>query len=174
MNNISSQQINEAITTWARAIQDNDDGRELAVVGLIRHGDTLARRLVNELARTGYPARFGALDISLYRDDLCSLSHKPALHSSYLPFSTDGMRLILVDDVVHTGRTVRAALNAIFDYGRPATVELHCLVDRGGRELPIQPHYAAFTLDTPVADVCVHLTEPDGEDAVIITEYTAQ
>ncbi len=167
MPRIDKERIAEAISTWSQAILESDDGRPLAIVGLIRHGDALAQRLVQALAAAGCPARFGALDITLYRDDLCSLSHKPALHSSYLPFSTDGMRLILVDDVLHTGRTVRAALNCIFDYGRPATVELHCLVDRGGRELPIQPHYAAITLDSPVESVRVHLTEVEGEDAIL-------
>ncbi len=173
MASINSQQINEAVGKWGKAILESDDGRELAIVGLISHGDALAQRLVQELAAAGRPARYGALDITLYRDDLCSLSHKPALRSSYLPFSTDGMRLILVDDVLHTGRTVRAALNCIFDYGRPAVVELHCLVDRGGRELPIQPHYAAFTLDAPVADVQVHLAEVEGEDAILINDSNA-
>ena len=170
MPTIDQHQIAEAITAWGHAILEGDDGRELAVVGLISHGDALARRLVAALATAGCHARYGALDISLYRDDLCSLSHRPALRSSYLPFSTDGMRLVLADDVLQTGRTVRAALNAIFDYGRPATVELHWLVDRGGRELPIQPDYAAFTLEPPVDDVRVHLCETDGEDAIIISE----
>ncbi len=173
MTNINAQQINDAIKAWAQAILDGDGGRELAVVGLISHGDILARRLVLELAAAGCPARYGALDITLYRDDLCSLRHKPALRSSYLPFSTDGMRLILVDDVLQTGRTVRAALNCIFDYGRPAVVELHCLVDRGGRELPIQPHYAAFTLGAPVESVRVHLAEAEGTDAILINTHNA-
>ncbi len=170
---IDQHRIAEAVSAWAGAILAADDGRPLTVVGLISHGDVLARRLVQVLAAAGHPARYGALDISLYRDDLCQLSHRPALRSSYLPFSTDGMRLILVDDVLQTGRTVRAALNCIFDYGRPAAVELHCLVDRGGRELPIQPHYAAFTLEAPVADVRVHLAEIEGEDAILITELNA-
>ncbi len=169
MENINEQQIREAVRNWAEAILKSDDTRPLAVVGLIRHGDALAQRLVNALAAAGCKARYGALDISLYRDDICSLSNRPALRSSYLPFSTDGMRLILVDDVLNTGRTVRAALNCLFDYGRPAVVELHCLVDRGGRELPIQPHYAAFTLSAPVQDVRVHLAEVEGEDAILIT-----
>ncbi len=170
MPTIDKDRIAEAISAWAQALLASEDGRELAVVGLISHGDALARRLVEALAAAGRKARYGALDITLYRDDLCLLGNRPALRSSYLPFSTDGMRLILVDDVLNTGRTVRAALNCIFDYGRPAVVELHCLVDRGGRELPIQPNYAAFTLNTPVADVQVHLTELDGEDAVLISE----
>ncbi len=168
MSTITSQQIDEAIQAWAEAIRRNGNERPLAVVGLISHGDALAKRLVEELAAAGHEARYGALDITLYRDDLCQLSHRPALRSSYLPFSTDGMRLILVDDVVHTGRTARAALNCIFDYGRPATVELHCLVDRGGRELPIEPNYAAFRLSAPVSDVRVHLCEVDGQDGICV------
>ncbi len=170
MNQINSQQIEEAIGTWARAILAGDKERELAVVGLISHGDALAQRLVKAIKAAGCPARYGALDISLYRDDLGSSSRRPALRTSYLPFSTDGLRVVLVDDVLHTGRTVRAALNALFDYGRPASVELHCLVDRGGRELPIEPHYAAFTLGASVEDVRVHLRETEGEDAIVITE----
>ncbi len=170
MTIINGQQISEAISKWAQAIAQRADERELAIVGLISHGDALARRLVNELAAAGRKARYGALDITLYRDDLCLLGNRPALRSSYLPFSTDGMRLILVDDVLHTGRTVRAALNCIFDYGRPDVVELHCLVDRGGRELPIAPQYAAFTITTPVKEAQVHLSEIDGEDAVLISE----
>ncbi len=170
MNIINGQQISEAISKWARSIMESADGRPLAVVGLISHGDALARRLVQELAAAGQSARYGALDITLYRDDLCLLGNRPALRSSYLPFSTDGMRLILVDDVLNTWRTVRAALNCLFDYGRPALVELHCLVDRGGRELPIAPNYAAFSLHAPVKDMQVHLTELDGEDAVLISE----
>ncbi len=173
MPTIEQNSIAEAISAWAQAILDSDDGRQLAIVGLISHGDALARRLVQRLEQAGRPARYGALDITLYRDDLCSLRHKPALRSSYLPFSTDGMRLILVDDVLHTGRTVRAALNCIFDYGRPDVVELHCLVDRGGRELPIHPQYAAFTLDAPVERVRVHLAEIDGEDAILINDFNA-
>ncbi len=171
MPTIDQKQIAEAITAWGKAILSRQDDRELAIVGLISHGDALAKRLVQQLREAGCAAHYGALDITLYRDDLCSLRQKPALRSSYLPFSTDGMRLILVDDVLHTGRTVRAALNCIFDYGRPDVVELHCLVDRGGRELPIQPNYAAFTLDTSARRVRVHLAEADGEDAVYINDF---
>ncbi len=170
MPTFSAKQIDEALAAWSQAILDKADERPLAIVGLISHGDALAQRLVKRLEAAGRSARCGALDITLYRDDLCHLRHKPALRSSHLPFSTDGMRLILVDDVLHTGRTVRAALNAIFDYGRPAAVELHCLVDRGGRELPVQPDYAAFRLDDPVDRVQVQLAEVDGADAIIINQ----
>ncbi len=170
MADITAQQIDEALAAWADVLIAGQGAQELAVVGLISHGDALAQRLVKALAARGVHARYGALDISLYRDDFDALHHKPALRSSYLPFSTDGLRVVLVDDVLNTGRTVRAALNALFDYGRPASVELHCLVDRGGRELPISPNHAAFTLTAPVADVRVHLAECEGEDAVIIRE----
>ena len=166
MPTISKDAIQSALCDWAGRIAAGTTANEkLAVVGLISHGDVLARRLVSLLQEAGVQALYGALDISLYRDDFDMLSHKPALRASYLPFSTDGMRVILVDDVIDTGRTVRAALNALFEYGRPARVELYALVDRGGRELPIHPDAAAFT--TPVeASVKVHLQEIDGKEDI--------
>lgn len=166
MPTISKEAIDEALKQWAERITANiPAGDKLAVVGLISHGDVLAQRLITLLKESGVEALYGALDISLYRDDFDMLSHKPALRASYLPFSTDGMRIILVDDVIDTGRTVRAALNALFEYGRPAQVELYTLVDRGGRELPIHPDVAAFT--TPAdANVKVHLQEIDGTDDI--------
>jgi len=166
MPTISQDAIQSALQDWAGRIAAGTTADEkLAVVGLISHGDILARRLVSMLQEAGVQALYGALDISLYRDDFDMLSHKPALRASYLPFSTDGMRVILVDDVIDTGRTVRAALNALFEYGRPDRVELYALVDRGGRELPIHPDAAAFT--TPVeAGVKVHLQEIDGKEDI--------
>lgn len=170
MSVISQEELRQALDGWASRLlaqAAQTDGRELAIVGLISHGDVLARRLVQKLEAAGHPARYGAIDITLYRDDLRLTGRRPALRSSYLPFSTDDMVLILVDDVINTGRTARAALEAIFEYGRPARVELQCLVDRGGRELPIQPDYTVFTLDTPGnADVVVHLQELDGTDDI--------
>ncbi len=166
MPTISKDAIQSALCHWAGRIAANAAaGEKLAVVGLISHGDVLARRLVSLLQEADVQALYGALDISLYRDDFDMMSHKPALRASYLPFSTDGLRVILVDDVIDTGRTVRAALNALFEYGRPARVELYTLVDRGGRELPIHPDTAAFT--TPVeASVKVHLQEIDGKEDI--------
>ncbi|MBQ1960618.1 MAG: bifunctional pyr operon transcriptional regulator/uracil phosphoribosyltransferase PyrR [Akkermansia sp.] len=166
MPTISKDAIQSALRDWAERIVASTTATEkLAVVGLISHGDILAQRLVSLLQEAGVQALYGALDISLYRDDFDMLSHKPALRASYLPFSTDGMRVILVDDVIDTGRTVRAALNALFEYGRPARVQLYALVDRGGRELPIHPDAAAFA--TPVeACVKVHLQEIDGKEDI--------
>jgi pyrimidine operon attenuation protein/uracil phosphoribosyltransferase len=170
MPTLGKQDIEAALDTWAEKIAAgfHSGSRELAVVGLISHGDVLARRLIRRLEVAGIRARYGALDISLYRDDFDMKQSKPALRSSYLPFSTDALDLILVDDVVQTGRTVRAALNAIFEYGRPASVQLHCLVDRGGRELPICPNYSAIRISVPAdAKVAVRLQEIDGEDEII-------
>ena len=168
MPTIDQADMARAIETWAAhiAATAGEQGGELGLVGLISHGDVLAQRLIRALAAAGCPAQYGAIDITLYRDDLDLRANRPALRSSYLPFSTDGMRLILVDDVIQSGRTARAALETIFEYGRPARVELHCLVDRGGRELPIQPDYAAWRL-TSAGDIAVQLQELDGQDAVI-------
>lgn len=166
MPSLDQAAIAEAIETWAAHIADAAEQRPLGLVGIISHGDVLAQRLIKALQARGCTAQYGAIDITLYRDDLDLRANRPALRSSYLPFSTDGMHLILVDDVIQSGRTTRAALETIFEYGRPDRVELHCLVDRGGRELPIQPNYAAFQLSSS-GSVSVHLQELDGEDAVL-------
>ena len=170
MPTIEQPAMNQALDAWAEQLIGYSaqlPPGKLALVGLIRRGDILARRLSEKLRAAGCPALCGALDISLYRDDWSMKSSKPALHSSYLPFSTDDMYLVIIDDVINTGRTIRAALNALFEYGRPAGVRLECLVDRGGRQLPIHPDYTAFTLDSPdVEDVVVHLSEEDGTDSI--------
>lgn len=166
---IQAEQLNAALDSWANTLMARAAAvptERLAVVGIINHGDVLARRLVQRLESKGIQALYGALDISLYRDDFDLKAAKPALHSSYLPFSTDNLHLVLVDDVMYTGRTARAALNAIFEYGRPARVEFHCLMERTGRQLPIRPDYVAYPAATPT-DVTVHLQEIDGTDEMI-------
>ncbi len=166
MSQLTSTDISAALERWADRIVASSGAEPLGLVGLISHGDVLARRLTTALKKRGVQAQYGAIDITLYRDDLDLRRERPALRSSYLPFSTDGMHLILVDDVLQSGRTARAALETIFEYGRPARVELHCLVDRGRHELPIRADYAAFTLES-AEKVHVHLQETDGEDAVL-------
>ena len=166
MPSIDQAAIADALETWAERIAAGAGASPLGLVGIISHGDVLAQRLIKALAAKGCTAQYGAIDITLYRDDLDLRASRPALRSSHLPFSTDGMHLILVDDVVQSGRTTRAALETIFEYGRPDRVELHCLVDRGRRELPIQPNYAAFHLPEAQGNVDVHLQELDGEDGV--------
>ena len=163
---IDQTAIADALDVWAEHIAAGVGENPLGLVGIISHGDVLAQRLIKALEAKGCRAQYGAVDITLYRDDLDLRASRPALRSSYLPFSTDGMHLILVDDVVQSGRTTRAALETIFEYGRPARVELHCLVDRGRRELPIQPDYAAFHLSEVQNNVAVHLRELDNEDCV--------
>ena len=168
MPTIKQAEIEQALDAWASHLLNNTVPQavgKLAIVGLISHGDVLARRLVQKLQAVGCQAEYGALDITLYRDDLSLRGIRPALKSSYLPFSPDDMTLVLVDDVCQTGRTARAAMEVIFEYGRPAKVELQCLADRGGRQLPIHPDYAAFKLEAPEAErVQLHLQEIDGTE----------
>lgn len=132
--------------------------KDTALVGLHTGGVWLVQRL-NDLLGLTQPA--GSLDVSFYRDDYAKRGLNRGTRASALPFDVEGRHLILVDDVLHTGRTIRAALNELFDYGRPAKVELAVLVDRGGRELPIAPTYCATTLELS-ADRRVKLAQ-DGD-----------
>ena len=144
------------------------DMDSLLLMGIQRRGVDLARRLAVLLEnKTGKKITMGTLDINLYRDDWTSLSAFPALGSSSVPLPLEGHKVLLVDDVLYTGRTVRAALEAILDYGRPDSVELLVLVDRGHRELPISADYAGRQIRTSRAEkVDVLLFERDGVDEV--------
>ncbi len=159
-------------------VEKNPESQSLALVGIHTRGAVLARRLhtlVGEL--TGYEVPLGDLDISFYRDDIPGRdpSAQPIVHSSHLDFDLDGRTVVLVDDVLFTGRTVRAAIDALFDYGRPERVQLAVLADRGHRELPIRPDYVGKNLPTSRDErVFVHLEESDGNDEVTIEEPTAE
>lgn len=148
----------------------------LCVVGIHTRGAVLGRRLhalVGEL--TGSELPLGDLDISFYRDDLPGREPgaQPVVHSSHLDFELDGRTVVLVDDVLFTGRTVRAAIDALFDYGRPQRVQLAVLADRGHRELPIRPDYVGKNLPTALEErVFVRLEETDGIDEVAIERIT--
>lgn len=166
---LDSSGISRALERMAHGIVARFPEEPLAIVGLLSQGDVIARRLVEKVKEMGVNAQYGAIDISLYRDDIFKLDVRPSLRSSNLPFSTDDMRVVLVDDVLYTGRTIRAALNAIFDYGRPSRIELACLIDRGGREVPIQPDYTGHVLDHAGAKVIVNMMETNGEDSVVIS-----
>jgi pyrimidine operon attenuation protein/uracil phosphoribosyltransferase len=148
-----------------------DGAERLAIVGIHRRGATLARRLqalLADLLEREVPR--GDLDISFYRDDLGHRPESPVVHSSHLDFPVDGMSIVIVDDVLYTGRTVRAAIEALFDYGRPARVQLAVLADRGHRELPIRPDYVGKNLPTALSErVNVHVAELDGADEVTIS-----
>jgi pyrimidine operon attenuation protein / uracil phosphoribosyltransferase len=148
-----------------------DAADRLAIVGIHRRGAILARRLhglLSDLLDREVPQ--GDLDISFYRDDLGRRTEQPVVHSSHLDFDVDGATVVIVDDVLYTGRTVRAAIEALFDYGRPARVQLAVLVDRGHRELPIRPDYVGKNLPTALSErVNVHVAELDAADEVTIT-----
>jgi pyrimidine operon attenuation protein/uracil phosphoribosyltransferase len=152
-------------------VEKNADHQRLAIVGIHRRGAILAarlQRLVGELLEA--PVPLGAVDISFYRDDLTLRAAHPVVHASQLDFDVDGVTVVIVDDVLYTGRTVRAAIEAIFDYGRPARVQLAVLADRGHRELPIRPDYVGKNLPTSRNErVNVLVDELDGEDMVTIT-----
>jgi pyrimidine operon attenuation protein/uracil phosphoribosyltransferase len=143
---------------------------DLVLVGIRTGGAFLAQRLAEKISRhTSQPVRVGVLDITLYRDDWTQLSHKPLVGKTELPGSIDDREVLLVDDVLFTGRTVRAALDALIDYGRPRRIELAVLVDRGGRELPIHADYTGRTVKlSPAQRVNVYLQEMGRADEVAI------
>ena len=151
------------------------DVRDLALVGIHRRGVELAERLA-DLLLDFYGARpvTGAIDITFYRDDIDtrvpgSRYDQPVVHSTALPFDVSGKTIVLVDDVLYTGRTIRAAIEALFDYGRPRVVRLAVLVDRGHRELPIRPDFVGKNVPTSHTEkIAVRLSELDGEDEVTL------
>ncbi len=148
--------------------KDVQDPSRLVLVGIQRRGVELAQRIAKRIAEnTGLEVPLGILDITFYRDDLSMVSHHPVVHSTQIPFGLDDKVIVLVDDVVYTGRTIRAALDALVDFGRPRIVRLLALVDRGHRELPVQPDYIGWEVPTKIGDVIhVKVREIDGEDAV--------
>ena len=147
---------------------------ELALVGIRTRGVPLARRLKGIIAGINqHEVPTGALDITLYRDDLMrhAVGAQPLVRSTEIPFSIDDKRILLVDDVLYTGRTIRAALDALIEFGRPKAIQLVVLVDRGHRELPIKADYVGKNLPTsPAESVQVHLAETDGRDEVEIRQ----
>ena len=146
--------------------------KRLALVGIHSRGVPLARRLARLIAEAaGAEPAVGALDIALYRDDFTSLAAQPITKGTDILFSIDGRTVVLVDDVLYTGRTVRAALDQLIDFGRPARIELAVLVDRGHRELPIRADYVGRSLSTSrdeAVQVWVH--EEDGKDEVVLIQ----
>jgi len=144
----------------------------LALVGIHRRGAPLAARIKDQIDDlVGGDVPLGDLDIAFYRDDLRSRSGAPVVHASHIDFDLDGRTVVIVDDVLYTGRTVRAAIEALFDYGRPGRIQLAVLADRGHRELPIRPDFVGKNLPTSRHEhVNVRVEELDGVDEVAITE----
>ena len=140
----------------------------LNIVGIRTRGEILAQRLITQLSASGFShIGHGVLDITLYRDDLSEVGPRPLVRPTKIDIPIDAIPLLLVDDVLFTGRSIRAALDALADYGRPSAIRLAVLVDRGGRELPIQPDIAGVTVTVPAGQVVrVSVQERDGKDAV--------
>jgi pyrimidine operon attenuation protein / uracil phosphoribosyltransferase len=166
--------IRRTLVRIAHEIVEKTGGEGIAVIGIHRRGAVLASRLKDRVSElVDGPVPLGDIDISFYRDDLTMRSpdRAPVVHASHIDFDVEGLTVVLVDDVLYTGRTVRAAIEALFDYGRPARVQLAVLADRGHRELPIRPDYVGKNLPTARAErVNVRVEELDGADEVTISE----
>ncbi len=165
--------MNRAIRRMAIEIVERNRGIEdLIVVGIRSRGVPIGERIAKEIEQMeSQPIPFGILDITLYRDDLTTIAPQPVVKPTKLPEPIDDKNVVLVDDVLYTGRTVRAALDALIDFGRPRSVMLAVLIDRGHRELPIHADVIGKTVPTDANEVIkVKLTETDGEDEVLIME----
>jgi pyrimidine operon attenuation protein / uracil phosphoribosyltransferase len=164
-------QMERTIRRMAHEIIEQNKGLEkIRLVGIRSRGVPLAERLakhLNEIEKTEIPV--GIIDITLYRDDLSTISHQPVIKGSSIDFEMEDAVIILVDDVLYTGRTVRAAIDALLDFGRPKQIQLAVLVDRGHRELPIKADYAGKNVPTSAEEIIkVAFEETDGEDSVKI------
>jgi pyrimidine operon attenuation protein / uracil phosphoribosyltransferase len=173
---MDADRLSRTLSRMAHEILErHPDIRGTVLVGVRTRGVPLARRLAARMKEaSGFEPPVGALDITLYRDDLTTVGPQPVLKGTDIPTSIDGRTVVLVDDVLFTGRTVRAALDELIDFGRPARIELAVLVDRGHRELPIHADYAGKTLTTTREEVVqVRLKEEDGDDRVVLLERAA-
>ena len=172
---MDADRMGRTLTRIAHEILERNRGTEhVALVGIRTRGDVLAKRLAKGLEQiTNEPVRTGALDITLYRDDVMrhTVGPQPIVRRTEIPFSIDDQKILLVDDVLYTGRTIRAALDALIDFGRPKEIQLIVLVDRGHRELPIKADYVGKNVPTSLKEtVTVRLTETDGADEVSVSQ----
>jgi pyrimidine operon attenuation protein/uracil phosphoribosyltransferase len=175
---LDGEDVRRTLVRIAHEIVEKTGGQGVAVVGIHRRGAVLAARVRDLVAElVGEPVPLGDIDISFYRDDLARRepTAQPVVHASHVDFPVEDTTIVLVDDVLYTGRTVRAAIDALFDYGRPERVQLAVLADRGHRELPIRPDYVGKNLPTARGErVNVRVEEVDGVDEVVIAEDTAE
>jgi len=173
---MNADEMRRAIVRLAHEIVEANSGTAgLVLVGIRKRGVPLAERIRRHiLSIEGEEVPLGLLDITLYRDDVHKIAPQPRVESTEIPVSVENAVVVLVDDVLFTGRTVRAALDALIDFGRPRTIQLAVLVDRGHRELPIRADFVGKNLPTSSREIVkVYLEETDGEDAVTIEEVAA-
>jgi pyrimidine operon attenuation protein/uracil phosphoribosyltransferase len=168
---MDAEALRRALIRIAHEVLEHHKGTDhLALVGIRTRGAILAQRLAKEIETIDrHPVQVGILDITLYRDDLSRIAPNPIVHATEIPFNVSDLDLVLVDDVLFTGRTIRSALNALSDLGRPKTIQLAVLVDRGHRELPIRADYVGKNIPTHLSEhVEVRLNELDEKEEVVI------
>ncbi|MFH0736858.1 MAG: bifunctional pyr operon transcriptional regulator/uracil phosphoribosyltransferase PyrR [bacterium] len=174
---IDERGLNRTITRLAHEILEKNSGsKNIVLLGMRTRGEFLAKRILTKIEEIeNYSPSYGVLDVTLYRDDFRKRLKQPQVSVSDITFNVDERDIILIDDVLYTGRTVRSALNAIMDLGRPATVQLCVLVDRGHRELPIKADFIGINVPTSInEEVRVKMIEIDGEDAVNLVDVSKE
>ena len=172
---LDAEAIRRTIARIAHEIIERNKGTgQLALIGIRSRGATLAKRLAAQIESIeGASVPVGILDITLYRDDLSRIAHNPVVHATDIPFDITEFRQVVIDDVLFTGRSVRAAIDALIDLGRPQAIQLAVLIDRGHRELPVRADYVGKNIPTSQRErVEVRLSEADGKDEVVIEEPT--
>jgi len=173
---LSAEELGRTLQRMAHEIAEKSSGaKDLALIGVRRRGVPLSQRLakaIRSFAHVDVPV--GTLDITLYRDDLSTVGAQPVVQSTDIDFPVDNRDLVIVDDVLYTGRTIRAAMNGLFDLGRPRRVRLCVLIDRGHRELPIEASFIGKTVQTSDTEIVeVRLQETDGEERVMLVDRVA-
>lgn len=165
--------LNRAIVRISHEILEKNNGLDnLALIGIQRRGVTMAKKIKTNLESIeGKEVPMGILDITFYRDDLSKLAAHPVVHGTDIPFNVNDKKIILIDDVLYTGRTVRSAIDAIFDMGRPEAIELAILIDRGHRQLPLRPDFVGKNVPTALSEMIkVEFEEVDGENKVLLCQ----
>ena len=171
---MTAGEVRGTLDALADQIVEAHRGRQVVLLGIQRRGIPMAQRMAEHIGvRTGHQPQMGMLDINLYRDDLTKVATQPVVHRTEIPADIDDKDVILVDDVLYTGRTIGAALRALIDFGRMRTIQLAVFVDRGHREMPIEANFIGRKITTKDSEVVeVRLTEIDGEDAIYVMEKT--